>query len=527
LKASLLSLFILIFTIGYSQEDTLNIIPSNLLEEYIENVDGESFDYNTIFEQVAILQNNPLNLNKASYDDFRQIIFLNDLQAQNIIAHREKFGSFNRLEELQVIPALDIQTISLLKQILTVNETKFVKFNLKDQLKSGDHTLFLKYERILEEKKGYIPDEEGVANYLGDPNYYYTRYRFNSGNRLLMGFTAERDAGEEFFKGSNKNGFDFYSAFVYVKDLSSRIKYLCLGDYSVSLGQGLILHNDFGNGKSSYVMDIKKGGRPLRQYSSVNEVNFFRGIATNVVINQDANLTLFGSRNNLGGSVLLDTIENTSFENFSSIRIDGLHRTATEIAAKNQVQQSNIGGGLKYRFGKLEIGANMLYTKLSAALNPDDQLYKKYNFRGDELTNASIDFSYRYKNYNVFGEVATSDPGGQAKLIGMIASLNQKVDVSLMYRNYDVDYHALNANAFAEGSMPINEKGLYTGVLVNLNKSWRFSTYFDIWEHPWLRFRKDAPSTGKEFLVKAEYTETRKCGNRRTAYRWISRFDLA
>jgi hypothetical protein len=283
-----------------------------------------------------------------------------------------------------------------------------------------------------------------------------------------------------------------------------------LGDYSVSLGQGLILHNDFGNGKSSYVMDVKKGGRPLRPYSSVNEVNFFRGIAANIKLSNEANITLFGSNNFLGGSVLTDTIENNDFDNFSSIRVDGLHRTRTEIASKNKVTQQNIGSGLKYRFGRLELGTNLLFTRLSASLQPDNQLYKKYNFRGDQLTNASIDYSYRYYNYNFFGELAFSNPGGKAFLSGLIASLSPIVDVSVVYRNYEKNYHVLNGNAFSEGTMPINEEGLYTGIQININKSWRISSYFDIWRHPWLRFRKDAPSTGKEFLAKVEYTKKRK-----------------
>lgn len=46
----------------------------------------------------------------------------------------------------------------------------------------------------------------------------------------------------------------------------------------MSLGQGLILRqNDFGAGKSSFVLNVKQQVGQLRPYSSVNEVNFFRG----------------------------------------------------------------------------------------------------------------------------------------------------------------------------------------------------------------------------------------------------------
>jgi len=70
----------------------------------------------------------------------------------------------------------------------------------------------------------------------------------------------EKDAGEEFFTGSNRKGFDYYTGFIYLRDVHPFFKEVNIGDYSVSMGQGLIMHNSFGAGKSAYVMNIKRGG---------------------------------------------------------------------------------------------------------------------------------------------------------------------------------------------------------------------------------------------------------------------------
>ena len=56
---------------------------------------------------------------------------------------------------------------------------------------------------------------------------------------MSIGFTMEKDAGEEFFKGKQSTGFDFYSAHCYIRNLGI-LKSLAIGDYHVSFGQGLI-----------------------------------------------------------------------------------------------------------------------------------------------------------------------------------------------------------------------------------------------------------------------------------------------
>jgi hypothetical protein len=57
--------------------------------------------------------------------------------------------------------------------------------------------------------------------YLGSPFRLYTRYRFRYRQNISLGFTAEKDEGEEFFQGIAEEGFDFYSAHLFVRDLGA------------------------------------------------------------------------------------------------------------------------------------------------------------------------------------------------------------------------------------------------------------------------------------------------------------------
>lgn len=486
--------------------------------EYIEDVIGslegdEDFDYNVLFDILLDKLQNPLHLNKASYDDLKDIKLLNDIQIEEILSHRSTSGEFISILELQSLPSMDMESIRMLLPFVTVNEdTRDYQYSIGEMLQNGRGTLYLKTRQVLEEQDGYISDSNGDTDYAGSPTRIYTRLQYAHTNKLKLGITAEKDAGEEWFRGSNKQGFDFYSAHFHLKDYNRTFKDIVIGDYSVSFGQGLILQNQFGGGKSAFTMNVKRGGRVLKSYGSINEYNFYRGAGATIYVSDRVQFTPFVSIKNVGGTL---SEQDTSaigeeFLAFSSIKEDGLHRTDNEIAKKNAIQQFSTGGNLTYRNGSAKIGLNVLYDSFNKAFDRSDQLYNKYRFRGTSLLNGSIDYSYIYQNLNLFGEVAMSDNGKMALLSGLLMSLDTKVDVSLMYRNYDRAYQSLASNSFGETTSTNNESGLYLGLAVRLNNNWSINAYGDIWKHEWLRFRRDAPSEGREYLVRFNYNKRRK-----------------
>ena len=102
-------------------------------------------------------------------------------------------------------------------------------------------------------------------------------------------------------------------------------------------------------------------------------------------------------------------------------------------------------------------------------------------------------------------------------------SLDKRVDAALSYRKYDRDYQVLEANAFGEASMPINEEAVYLSFDARLNNNWKISSYADVWKNEWAKFNVDAPSTGKEALVRIEYSQ-RRLINIYVQYRYESKF---
>ena len=92
-------------------------------------------------------------------------------------------------------------------------------------MKNGQHEWITRLTRTLEKQDGFAPISDSAlaespnSRYLGDPNKIYSRYRFRFGNFVSWGITAEKDAGEEFFKGSQKQGFDYYSGHLFLRNI--------------------------------------------------------------------------------------------------------------------------------------------------------------------------------------------------------------------------------------------------------------------------------------------------------------------
>ena len=63
--------------------------------------------------------------------------------------------------------------------------------------------------------------------------------------------------------------------------------------------------------------------------------------------------------------------------------------------------------------------------------------------------------------------------------------------------------------ALGESSRNNNEEGFYFGWNWNPGGRWRFSSYCDIFRFPWLRYRADAPTYGRDVMLRADYLPSR------------------
>jgi DNA uptake protein ComE-like DNA-binding protein len=510
---------VLFFSFSAFAQQKKDVESDDAVEQKIENITESinqnttsdvEVDYTTLLDKLNTYKDHPLNLNTASREDLQNLTLLNDLQIQALLDHIAKNGKLISLEELQTIDGYDLTTIYNILPFVKVNEgTTNPTLNLKELFTKGKSTLFLRYQQVLEEQKGFTPPIDSTGDthrYLGSQAKIYARYRYTFNDQVSFGITGEKDAGEEFFKGTQKQGFDFYSAHLFYHS-NSWLKSLALGDFQAQYGQGLVLWSGLAFGKSSDVMAIKKNARGLVPYTSVDENLFMRGGAVALKY-EKFQLDLFYSNHNIDGNIQVkDTL--TQEEIISSFDEDGYHRDSSELSKKHTIGKAISGGHLQYHSGRLSIGVSGYSTLFSSNLVKTAQPYNQFDFTGNKNTNAGIDYSYVWSNINFFGEVGKSDNGGMATINGILASLDQNIAVSILHRHYDKDYQALESNALAENTNVVNEDGLYFGIYLKPARAFTFTAYYDQFKFPWLRFSVDAQTEGTEYLAQLTYTPSK------------------
>lgn len=465
------------------------------LENLADVTENEAPADDSYLQQLDYFIKHPINLNSATVSDLQSLILLTDLQINNLIRYRNVLGKFVDLYELQAVPTLDITTIKKLLPYITLSEAVDIKENFLSRFKDGEKNILFRISRVLEKSKGY--NKQLNNYYLGDRNHLLLRYRYQYKDLLQYGVVADKDAGEQFFKGVQAKGFDFYSIHFFVRRLG-KIKALAIGDYTVNLGQGLIQWQSLAFGKSAEVMAIKRQSPVLLPYRSAGEFNFNRGVGVTLKLNK-IEATAFVSLKKFSGNII------DSVNAFSSFLLSGYYRSISEIRYKNSVGDFSTGGNINYQTSDLKIGVNIVSHQFSKPLQKRDEPYNQFAFAGKNLWNASIDYSYTYKNVHFFGEAAVDKNFNKALLSGALLSVDPKVDISVLYRNMSMKYQTVFGNAFTKNTLPANEKGIYLGVLIRPSATWQLSAYADFFSFPWIKYRMDAPGAGTNYLFQIEH----------------------
>ncbi|MEX1192701.1 MAG: hypothetical protein WEA99_12070 [Brumimicrobium sp.] len=513
IKWLLFSFVLLLTGVSFGQEK--NDIIQQRIEFIAEELEIEDISLEDVFDNLSYYYDHPLNLNAATKEELEQLLLLSDFQINDLLLHIEKHGKLITIYELQALKYWDLNTIENILPFIKVDD-KLDKLQLsfKELLKEGKVEMYFRWIRGIEQKKGYddVSDAEKLESnsyYWGSPDRLYSRLRFHYRTNISVGVTMEKDAGEQFFGKTQPNGFDFYSAHAFYKG-GKFLRKVAVGDYQMQVGQGIAFWTGYAFGKTADAVSVKKNARGLRQYTSVDETRFLRGAGVELGW-KNFSFTTWASHKGVDGSIeVLDTLLGDDGRLASSINLTGFHRTNSELERKNSVMETIIGANFKYENRNFQMGISGIQQSYDTPLERDFRNYNQFEFKGDQLTNMSLDYSYVLKNINFFGEVARSSSSGSfATVQGAVIALDSRASVSVMYRNYPKDYHTFYAEGFGESSRPINEEGLFIGSNFNFNDAWSMNVYGDIFKFPWLAFRVDAPSEGHEFLGQLKYSPSR------------------
>lgn len=484
-------------------------------ESFAENNEDAETEDDNYLQQLQTYLIHPLNLNAADETMLAELKILNPLQIANLLTYRKLVGTFISIYELQAVPGWDVETILKLRPYITVTVSIDVRTTLLQRLRNGNHSLLLRVGQVLEKSKGFLTDTSASSFYAGSPQKILLRYRYACKNLLQYGMLGEKDAGEQFFSGQQKQGFDFYSAHLFVRNVGV-IKALAIGDFTVNLGQGLTQWQSMAFKKNADVMNIKRQSPILRPYHSAGEINFHRGVGVTLGKKQ-WQATAFVSYKKTDGNLVDSFANNDAY--VSSLQTSGYHRTQNELVDKGVQRQLAYGGNITWRKNNLQIGLNTIRHQFKLPIQKRNDPYNLFALNGTTATNCSIHYSYTYKNAHFFGEMAIGNKYERAVVHGLMLSVGNNVDMSFLYRDIAPGYQTINANAFTESAFPSNERGLYMGISLRPVAAWRIDAYADFYRFPWLRFRVDAPSNGADFLLQATYKPNKEL-ELYTRFRW-------
>ena len=506
---------ILLFLIAYhtALAQTDNEVVNQFIERYIENT-ADEVDIQQFASDLLLQYENPLDLNKADATELFEARFITNFQALDIITHREKFGNFISIYELQVLQTFSPEDVQNILPFITLKSTNISLKNFKQIWKDGSHQILSLVEMNTPKVRGSLISDtlsdRTASHYTGSPLYNNLRYRFDYKRNISFGINMEKDAGESFLGDNNPAGYDYYSYYFAARDIG-KLKALHLGDFQANFGQGLTLSTGLAFGKSSIITNSKRNFNGFGAYRSLRENAYLRGGALALELSK-ATFGVFASYKNVDGNALeIDTSDQEAPIVATSLQEDGgLHRTPSELEDKDAISDFQTGFYFDYKLPFGRIGTVNYLRKLGAVLEPSYQPYNKFNFRGDQYYKNGLYYDFVYRNVNLYGEVSHSSfEHSIGQVHGALMSINKALDASLVYRNYSKSFITLQSSGFGESSNPANEEGLYLGFEARLSKKFKLLGYYDLFTSDWLRSAASAPSSGSDFWGELQYKSSR------------------
>jgi len=483
------------------RSDTVDLGNDSGIEKLIESQTTDVED-SKLLDYLLRLEADPLELNTVTEKDLESIPFISAIAAKNIIAYREKHKKFISVGELRLVNGIDDDLYKKIIRFVVVKgarrDVRREEIGRQETVRKGgyDFRLRNRFTNDLQPSYGYLkPDSIGgfrgtrpkIYNRL-EAKYYLKRLHFSGG------LITEKDAGES-------KVFDFAAGYAELKTRGFFSQVLA-GDYTLEFGQGITLWSGLAFSKGNdAVVTVKKHGNEIDSYSSVNEVQFFRGGATKFKLETSlGNFSLLG----FYSDNYFDANIDTTLGQISTIYYDGYHRTESEQAKEKTAKERLFGGRIIYEGQWVKLGATYYQSRFSLPFERD----KIYDFSGDRTNAIGADYDIIFKNMNLFGEWARSYTGAVGGISGArVLFFSEKLVTDLVFaiRNYPKDFVMLHAFGFGEQSgVTQNEFGIYSGVKFKIPGLLTVDAYLDQYKFPYRTFFKPVPTEGRDLLIFAE-----------------------
>ena len=453
-----------------SQTDSnLYDIPSlDIIENNLEgSIDEENFVSDELMEELEELCSRRPNLNKLSYETAIRFLELSDYQYYQLQLYLENYGEMASIYELDGIEGFGREERERLELMVTVARAQEEQAFFKDFFKKGKSKLLVRYGQILERQAGY--DTSRTTHYAGTPGHALFRYTFDSQDKFSFKISGEKDPGEQFFKGEQRYGFDFYSASASIKNIGI-VKKAVLGDYRLNFGQGLALGTSLLSGKGGGTGSVRRFSTGIRAVAPTSEGDFLRGTAVTLG-HANAQGTLFAGRS-------FGSTHNCLGADFS------FRRKLFRVGARTVVQSQTDTCGT----------------------TPAERFKSSWKPTG---FNVAADYQTILYKHLIFGELAFNQDGAAGILQAAVFNITPILKIATIFRHYGKQYTNLLGRAFGTNSQNKGETGFYLTGSYIMSRRITLDFYADYYRLTTLTYRTDSPVQGLDLGLSGEINLTR------------------
>ncbi len=464
--------FLLIPINLYPQELKLSEAIVTIAEELASD-DSDPDAAALYIERLHELSENPVNLNSATEDEISRLFFLSDFQVKALVDYSHASGRIISVYEIINIPGFDKETAEMMIPFITLD------YELKERKQPG------KWNNTSLTNVSFKPGSTDTSD-LGSPVRILSKYKFSSGG-FSGGITFEKDPGEKFFSGNPPRP-DFISSCLSYNNNTGIIRKIIIGDFSARFGQGTNVNTGIRTGISLTAPGYMPARNEIRQYTSSDENNFFRGMAAELSL-KSLSLSLFYSVNHL------DAVQTSGDDHIENLYLSGLHNTSSLLLRKDVVTDYASGINLSYNFKNARAGLAWTEDRLSLPLIKDETgVEDLFDFSGDRNSAYSFYYNCLVRKILLFGEVSLNESLSHAIVQGLTIRMSDRLAVNWLFRNYEPGYFSLHGKGPGGSSGNSNEMSILGNFTFEAAKHLFISGGCDIRHFPWLKYRSSAPS---------------------------------
>lgn len=404
-------------------------LPCLAQEDLLEKFSQQEQESDTASESwLQELLNAPRDLNRSSAAELQRLPFLTHSQINAFLAQRNREIYFTNLEAALLALQVRGDTLAFCRTIFIISPPPTVHTNPA-------------WSATVRTRSGVPATIE--ANWLGPEHRLYHRVQSAYG-AFHLGALTERDPGEVQWNDHRV---------WYVEWQPARNRVL-VGNFQAEWGLGLAQWGPYAATITSEVHAAShRWGRGLVPYLSTNESAGYKGVAASHEGRHWATFAFISS--NPRDVTLRDN------QIVVGYRTSGYHRTASEIAQRDNLRERTSGAALQYRFGAgRELGFMYHSVRFSRAWQVDNRRESFFDFIGTRNEVFSLAGAWQWTKSALSFEIAQSRSQGKAAAL-TLSIQEEWLSWTLALFHADRNFHSPHGRSLAESDSPIQAESGY------------------------------------------------------------------